>query len=315
MGLISLNYQFGGVIATLFAGLVVYIVVECELGSVWDKLFIFPAAVLGVIWILSFFLSKENPQSVIPGTKFGQSESGKKPVADFESMGDRKGSIFHILKTLFKIPIFLHLLLFSFLTTALRSVFFFWTPKFLSDIGMNHSNAILKSAVFPFLGVLGTVLLGWYTDKHASNGNRAKMMWIMLVGLIFTLIAISLIVPYRLEYQNLIVALLGLSGFFLLGPYSMSAGCLTLDIAGSKGAASTSGMIDGVGYIGEAIAIWAVGTLSIASGAWTVGGIPISSGGWSNVFMVLSGLALLSVFSAILMSGYFKRQAKKESIN
>ncbi len=305
MGLISLNYQFGGVIATLFAGLLVI------LGFTWDKLFIFPAVVLGIIWILSSIFSKDSPRTVIPGTRFGQSESGKKPVADFESMGNKKISVFHILKTLFKIPIFLHILLFSFLTTALRSVFFFWTPKFLSDIGMNHSNAILKSAIFPFLGVLGTVLLGWYTDKYAPNGNRARMMWIMLIGLVLTLIAISFIVPYRLEYQDLIVALLGLSGFFLLGPYSMSAGCLTLDIAGSKGASSTSGMIDGVGYIGEAIAVWGVGTLSIASGAWTVDNISITSGGWSNVFMILSGLALLSVFSAVLMSGYFKRQAKR----
>ena len=55
---------------------------------------------------------------------------------------------------------------------------------------MGTANAILKSALFPFLGCLGTILLGWYTDKYAKNGDRARATWIMLSGLIFSLLAV-----------------------------------------------------------------------------------------------------------------------------
>ncbi|MCM0604530.1 MAG: hypothetical protein KA715_00400 [Xanthomonadaceae bacterium] len=53
-----------------------------------------------------------------------------------------------------------------------------------------------------------------------------------------------------------------LGGFFLYSPYSMSAGCLSLDIAGTKGAGNCTGIIDGVGYFGGAFAAWGAGVMS-----------------------------------------------------
>jgi sugar phosphate permease len=94
----------------------------------------------------------------------------------------------------------------------------------------------------------------------------------------------------------MILVFLGASGFFLLGPYSMSSGCLTLDIAGPKGAGSCTGIIDGLGYIGGAIAAFSAGYMSDILG-------------WSQVFMVLSGFALISTLSAFMMSREFQRIA------
>ena len=131
---------------------------------------------------------------------------------------------------------------------------------------MGTSNAIFKSAVFPLLGCVGTIFLGWYTDRYARNGDRGRMMWIMLVFLTICVFMISFFVGDGAQSQNLIVLFVGLSGFFLLGPYSMSSGCLTLDIAGSRGAGSCTGMIDGIGYIGGAVASFGAGYLSDTMG-------------------------------------------------
>ena len=60
MGFISLNFQFGGVIATLFAGLLV------TLGVGWKGIFLYPAAVLFLIFIWSYLSSKDSPQDVVP---------------------------------------------------------------------------------------------------------------------------------------------------------------------------------------------------------------------------------------------------------
>jgi len=290
MGWISLNFQFGGVVATLFAGYLV------SLGYGWDKLFIFPAAVVCGVWIWSFYGSRENPEAVVPGTTFGKSTAGKSSLASFEDKADIK--VQEIILTLLKMPVFRQLLLFSFITTLLRSIFLFWIPKFLVDIGMGASGAIFKSALFPFLGCLGTVLLGWYTDKYVINGDRAKAMWIMLLGLVVSLTGIALLADAGPAYHNFVVILTGLSGFFLLGPYSMSSGALTLDIAGSKGAGSCTGLLDGIGYFGGALAAWGAGVLSDLLG-------------WSQVFGVLAFCSTLAVFSAFMMSRSFQQSHRE----
>lgn len=288
MGFISLNFQFGGVIATLFAGALV------AAGFGWRYIFIFPPIVLFLIFIWSYFSTKDSPEDVISGTSFAKSDDIGPTVKKLLDKDHGKGHPFQIIKDLLALPIYRHVLFFSFLTTFLRSIFFFWTPKFLVDIGMGASNAILKSALFPLLGCVGTVLLGWYTDKYAKNGNRAKAMWIMLTGLIACLIGISFLA--KAQSYNMVVLLLGLSGFFLLGPYSMSSGALTLDIAGADAAGSATGMIDGLGYLGGALAVWSAGKLSDVLG-------------WDQVFLLLAVVAFLATFSAFLMSCHYNKKA------
>jgi len=293
MGVISLNFQFGGVVASLFAGGLV------ALGCSWDKLFIYPALALFFIFLWSVRSSKDSPDDIIPGIRFGANAGRKHAIAEIKEDEEGHVDVFQIMRGLLGMRLFQYLLLYSFITTLLRSIFFFWTPKFLVDIGMGASFAILKSALLPFLGCVGTVLLGWYTDRFASNGDRARAMWIMLIGLVVCMIGIAVMAQGGMVssfYQNWIVILLGLSGFFLLGPYAMSSGCLTLDIAGPKGAGSCTGLIDGVGYIGGALAAWGAGYVS-------------DKLGWSEVFWILAMFSLMAVFSAWLMSREFQRIA------
>ena len=121
----------------------------------------------------------------------------------------------------------------------------------------------------------------------------------MLVCLVASLAGIAFMSSLEAPNYSLILVLLGSSGFFLLGPYSMSSGCLTLDIAGAKGAGSCTGIIDGLGYIGGAIAAFSAGYLSDILG-------------WSQVFVVLAGLSAISTASAYMMSREFQRISLSE---
>jgi sugar phosphate permease len=299
MGLISVNFQFGGVAATLFAGSLV------AMGVSWQGIFIYPALVLTAILIWSTLASRAKPGDVVPGALVSEAlpdATGKtKTRAQLANYGPEENpSVRIILTTLLRLPIYRQLLVYSFLTTLLRSVFLFWTPKFLFDIGLSASTAILQSAVFPLLGVLGTLFIGWYTDHHARNGDRARMMWIMLSVLVFCMLGITVLSTAENPNFNLILVFLGASGFFLLGPYSMSSGCLTLDIAGAQGAGSCTGIIDGMGYIGGAMAAFAAGAMSDYLG-------------WPQVFLVLTGFAAVSTLSAWFMSRGFQRMAAGDS--
>lgn len=290
MGVVSISFQFGGVTATLFAGYLV------EQGVHWQGLFYYPALVLSAIWVWSYLASRATPQDVVPGTKFGKSEHYQHAFLEDEQE-ESDVSVLSIIKTLLEMSLFRVLLVYSFFTTLLRSIFIFWLPKFFVDMGLGDSSAIMSSTLFPLLGCVGTIGLGWYTDKYSKNGDRARAMWIMLVALTLCLLGIAYAVAAKIHDQNLILWLTGLSGFFLLGPYSMSSGCLTLDIAGSKGAGSCTGIIDGIGYIGGALSVWGAGKLS-------------DSLGWSEVFLVLAGFALASTIAAYLMSRGYQRMAK-----
>lgn len=288
MGLISINFQFGSVAAAVFCGSLI----KWNVG--WKGLFIYPAMVMAVIAVWAYFASKASPKDVIPGVRFGRNAGSKKSLAELEEI--EKPSAWQLMITLKKIKTFRQVLVFAFLSTILRSIFMYWTPKFLVDMGMGNVSAAMSSAVFPLLGCLGTIFLGWYTDHHAKNGDRARMMWIMLIGLTVCLLVVAQLSTYQLKYQYWLVLFLGLSGFFLYGPYSMSAGCLTLDIAGAAGAGTCAGIVDAVGYIGGALASWTAGFLSTRLG-------------WSEVFVALAGCAALSVASAYSMSRTFQRAA------
>jgi sugar phosphate permease len=293
MGLISINFQFGSAIALLYCGLIL------SLGFSWQALFYIPAATLFLIMLWSAYAAKEGPEKVHPGVAFGPTASRRKAHTQFS---DTDNSILSILKDLFSERLFVAMLAFSFFTTVVRSVFVFWTAKFLVDIGMGNAGAILKSSMFPILGVLGTVLLGWYTDKYARDGNRAKAMWIMLCGLVVCLFLIARLAPFGMEYANSIVILTGACGFFLYGPYSMTSGALTLDIAGSKGGGSATGMLDGCGYVGGALALWMAGYVS-------------DHLGWSEVFYLLTGFSALAVISCMYLSTLFQAKAKQAKAN
>ena len=260
MGIISVNFQLGGSIASLFAGALIAI------GVGWKGLFFWPACFVSLIAIWSMLASKESPQAVIPNVRFGRNAGGRESELKFESVGVKHSGL-EIMKSLFRISMFRELLVFSFLIHILRSFFMYWIPKFMVDMGMGNVAAAMSSAVFPLAGCVGTIALGWYTDR--VQGQRTSAMWKMLFGSTIAIASIVPLIAYRMQYASVIVILLGIAGFCVYGPYSMSAGCLTLDIAGSEGAGTCSGLLDGVGYIGGTVAsFWALSFLGLITTAW-----------------------------------------------
>jgi sugar phosphate permease len=79
--------------------------------------------------------------------------------------------------------------------------------------------------------------------------------------------------------------LIGVVAFCLLGPYSYLAGAFALDFGGSQAGAASSGLIDGVGYLGGVVAGDSIARLSVAFG-------------WRGVFVALTGVTALSALAA-----------------
>ncbi|MDP7402254.1 MAG: hypothetical protein QF916_02545, partial [Gammaproteobacteria bacterium] len=84
-----------------------------------------------------------SPKDVLPDVTLSKGNDEKRQIADYGE--ENEPGIKVVIKALLGLPIYRQLLVFSFLTTMLRSVFFFWTPMFLVDIGLNVFDSILQS--------------------------------------------------------------------------------------------------------------------------------------------------------------------------
>jgi sugar phosphate permease len=171
----------------------------------------------------------------------------------------------------------------SALLTFIRIGFLTWTPTFLYEMSraQGHeeiSGAIFKSAVFPLAGVVGALVVGVLGDR-LGPGRRAPIMTVSLsvvVGLVLVLGHGAIRDPVAAA------AVIAGVGLFLLGPYSLMAGAIALDVAGKRGTATATGMIDGAGYLGASAAPFVLGRIA-------------DRAGWSAVFDVFAVVALIAV--------------------
>jgi sugar phosphate permease len=278
LGIISLSFLVGDAVARRWMGRLI------EHGYGWRALFVFAAAVAGVALLANLLFLRDSrtelgfaePQ-VNPLNAYAATSSG----AELESGARRFWSL---LRPLLLNRAFLIVCVLSFGCTIVRETFNTWTPVFLHDaVGYTASRAAGLSAIFPGVGAVSVVLSGWLSDRLGIYG-RSAVMFFGLAATAVALICLSLTGAVG-PGSNSPVILIGVIAFGLLGPYSYLAGAFALDFGGKQGAASSSGIIDGVGYLGGVLAGDTVARMSVASG-------------WRSVFLALAGVCVLSAVAA-----------------
>ena len=125
---------------------------------------------------------------------------------------------------------------------------------------------------------------------------------ITFAGLLLATFALFLLASLRPSApHNLPVALVALAGLFIVGPYSYLAGAMALDFGGKQGAATSSGIIDGIGYLGGVLSGDAVARISLASG-------------WPGAFIVLGAVTAFSTLAAAFFCVFQRRPATAQDI-
>jgi sugar phosphate permease len=166
-------------------------------------------------------------------------------------------------------------------------------PSYFAALGATASVAAFKSALFPLLGAGGTLLAGWLSDG-VFRGRRMPLVTASIVLLTACLVGLSMLEPlsHRLGFsqESLALVLVGVTGFFLLAPYSMvGGGVLACDAGGKEAAATAAGLLDGVGYVAAVLA--GLGVAEVVMRA-----------GWTTAYLAMAGLSAASVIvCAVLM--------------
>jgi OPA family glycerol-3-phosphate transporter-like MFS transporter len=237
---------------------------------------------LFVIFIANLLLLKESRAQI------GLGEPDVNPLNLFGAEGSdpKPSSVRDLLAPLFRSPPFWIVCALSLGTTLVRETFNTWTPTYFNQVvGYSKAEAAGMSAVFPLFGGVSVLLSGFWSDRLGRTGRSAIMFYSLLLSS-FALFALG---SLRAGGGHALPTfLVGLVGFLVIGPYAYLAGAIALDFGGKHGSATSSGIIDGVGYLGGILAGDTVARISV-------------SFGWTGAFLALAGVALLSSGAAALL--------------
>lgn len=263
MGILSSSYELGNVAALNLCGLVA--------GWGWRKLFVVNPLLFLAIGVGVAFVLRADDAPVAGGP--APVKEPKVPLSEILPMLAKRGSFWTAVAL-------------SMLLTFVRIAFLTWTPTYLAEVSRaaGHeeiTGAIVKSSFFPAAGVVAALVVGAISDR-LGPGRRAPVMAVSLfvvVGLVY------LLGHGGVRDATVAALLIAAVGLFLLGPYSLMAGAIALDVAGKRGTATATGIIDGAGYL--------AGTL-----AGVVLGHVADTAGWSAVFDLVMGASLAAALVA-----------------
>jgi sugar phosphate permease len=268
MGWVSSSYEIGNALTLLLCGWLV----RWDLG--WRALFVVNPLLFLVIGVVTTHVIGRTATRPTPPALAG-------PATREESVAAR------IAWLLGRRPFWIALGL-SFLLTFVRMGFLTWTPTFLVEVVTRHggsvSGALLKSAVFPAAGVVGALLAGRFSDRFGP-GRRAPVIAASLFVVVASVLALA---HGGFADTTAILALIAVSGLFLLGPYSIVGGVVALDVGTARAASTAAGLIDFVGYVGASLTGVVLGTLA-------------ERHGWSAAF---DALAFVTLAAAVLAAAW-----------
>lgn len=265
IGILSISYLVGDAAARQQMGLLI------AHGLGWRALFLFAAAVAAIALIANLLWLRESRSDE------GHHPAEPNPLNLFASTEAPPAGVAALLLPLMRSRAFLVVCLLSFGCTIIREAFNNWTPSYLHYyLSFSVSDAASMSAIFPAVGALSVLLAGWLSDRLGLNG-RALVLFLGLGAAALALSALTAVPPGR-PASLLPLLLIGAVALCLLGPYSYLGGAFALDFGGKQASAASSGIIDGLGYLGGTLAGDSVARISEAFG-------------WRGVFAALAAVS------------------------
>ena len=215
----------------------------------WRKIFLFSACCTGSLIIPSAIFLRdspldrnlpmppENPDSVRTTSFIGITRP-REPSHSFMWKLSRQ-------------PLFYILLLLAIQLNVIREFFNNFGAMYLErQLGLTPSKAAGYSSLFPLVGVISAPLCGLWVDKIRSKHWRLAIIPVFSFLIFCALFILTCVNNLSLQIT---MGLFMICGFSLIGPYSLLAGVLSIDLGGHSSSALVSGIVDSVGYSGGVI--------------------------------------------------------------
>jgi len=274
-------YQFGAVFGKGLAGFLLG-----WLGLAWS--FYGSSLVLLAFTVYFVLRARERPESV-GLTLHDDAEPKPDPAAG--KAGGGSGARTEALPRAFLVSVIAMGLIyfgFKFLRYALDS----WSALILGEhFGLSASFAAYWSTAFDWVGFLGVLVAGYWSDRLPGARRTPVIFW-MTCG---CLVAVTAMWMVGLTSPILFVVLLGVIGFMAMGPDSLLAGPSAMDAGSRRQAAVAAGVINGLGSIGPIVQEPVIGWLKKTQGL-------------DSVFLLLVVIVFLTTVATGLLARFDRRR-------
>jgi sugar phosphate permease len=247
-------YQLGGIAGKALAAFLLG-----WLGMAWS--FFGSSIALLAITVLFAFWARERPQSV--GLSLEDEAEPDAPLAKAGAAAPPKPSSLPDGWIASIVAMGFIYFGFKFLRYALDS----WSALILGEqFGMSATRAGYWSAAFDWIGFLGVIAGGVWSDRIQGARRTPVIFWMTLacLGCTFLMWFVGL------SSVTLFIVLLGLIGFTAMGPDSLLSGACAMDAGNRRQAALAAGIINGLGSVGPIVQEPVIGWLKQTAGVQAV---------------------------------------------
>ncbi|CAH8473426.1 unnamed protein product [Schistosoma curassoni] len=308
MGLWNSHTSLGNIIGSVIAG----IYVETN----WGASFYLPGLIMMVGALVVYLTVIEHPNMVYnsassekTGTQIPMSGSiyrgnidrersdkdGLRPlISDIEATRP-----INFIEALLLPSVFTYSLL-LFFTKLVSYTFLYWLPNYLTIVEhVSAEQAAKLSVLFDVGGIIGGVLIGWFSDSQSNGQNLNEDEKTIKKRALACLVMLACAAPLLLAYRSMTSAnslmsliLLTCCGSAINGPYALVTTAVSADLGTqsallgrTRALATITSIIDGMGSLGAALGPLLTGLL-----------VPY---GWSVVFAMLITSDLLAMLMSI----------------
>jgi OPA family glycerol-3-phosphate transporter-like MFS transporter len=168
-----------------------------------------------------------------------------------------------------------------------------WAPTFLVDaMGMTVDSAALAASVLPLLGLGGSLLAGYLSDRFFRSREAPGIMGLSVV------IAVAMLAFVLLPHTSppwIAVALLGACGAAVYGINALLLTSLPLSFGPEGNVGAVAGFLDFASYVGGGVSALAVGQL-------------LDWQGWRSVFLYWLAATLIAFACAAALGRRMDRE-------
>jgi len=245
--------------------------------------FLIPALAILVMFVVDWFRVRDTPKHA----GFDDFDTGDATHAHDSASGEAPG-MFDIFRRVAAHPVIRVIALAEFCTGFVRQGLLLYFIEFLSEVhGVKVGSWMQTFAGLGVTagGICGGILCGWLSDRFFES-RRPPVAFIFYLGQIGALLLLGYV-----KSAALASFMIGVSCMWIFGVHGMLSGTASADFGGKKGAATATGMLDGVQYIASGLTGFGLGWLlkRYHWGIWT----------WSIVpFAAIGALLMLKIWNA-----------------
>jgi OPA family glycerol-3-phosphate transporter-like MFS transporter len=207
-----------------------------------------PGALVGIMFVVNFFWMRNSPKDA----GFGEMDTGEGDDSD-----GKPASLGFVLRKVFATRATWMIAICSMMIGIVRrSAVDAWYPKYFSD---TFAGGAPTATYLPYqatawgialLGICGGFAFGISSDR-IYGGRRAPVITFGFIGMAVMLALLGLSGHFGLGPWASMACLACLS-FFVNGAHGMVGGAASMDFGGRKGAATAAGLFDGMQYLASA---------------------------------------------------------------